>query len=71
MESPQYPHLKNQDPELLSKVYSSTYSDAYDLKYNVHKNTEVSELPVLCTRLAFIKNTEEKVRRFIRVEATC
>lgn len=70
-ESQQLPHLKNHDPELLSKAYISTNNDAYNLKYNVHKNIEVSELPVLCARQTFIKNTEEKVRRVIRVEVTC
>jgi hypothetical protein len=71
MESPQLPHLKNHDPELLSKAYISTNNVAHNLKYNVHKNTEMSELPVLCARQTYIKDTEEKVRGFIRVEVTC
>lgn len=71
MERPQLSHLRSHDPELLSKAYISTNNDAYNLKYNVHKNIEMSDIPVSCARQTFIKNTEEKVRRFIRVEVTC
>jgi len=69
-ENPQLPHIKNNlDCELLCKTYLTTNSEVHDFKYNVHKNTEVSVLPIQCARQTFMRSTDEKVRRYTVVES--
>jgi hypothetical protein len=69
-ENPQLPHIKNnRDCELLCKTYLTTNSEVHDFKYNVHKNTEVSVLPIQCARQTFMRSTNEKVWRYRGVES--
>jgi hypothetical protein len=42
----------------------------HDFKYNVHKNTEVSVLPIQCARQTFMRNIDEKVSKY-RAEVRC